>query len=45
MPTVLSMMMNYIKLKKAIPGPGSCGGMYTANTMACAIEAMGCLNQ
>ena len=27
--------------KKAIPGPGSCGGMYTANTMACAIEAMG----
>jgi dihydroxy-acid dehydratase len=25
----------------AIPGPGSCGGMYTANTMACAIEAMG----
>ena len=27
--------------KKAIPGPGSCGGMYTANTMASAIEAMG----
>ena len=27
--------------KKAIPGPGSCGGMYTANTMACAIEALG----
>jgi dihydroxy-acid dehydratase len=27
--------------KCAIPGPGSCGGMYTANTMACAIEAMG----
>jgi len=26
---------------KAIPGPGSCGGMYTANTMACAIEALG----
>jgi dihydroxy-acid dehydratase len=25
----------------AIPGPGSCGGMYTANTMACAIEALG----
>lgn len=23
----------------AIPGPGSCGGMYTANTMASAIEA------
>ena len=33
------------KLRKiescAIPGPGSCGGMYTANTMASAIEAMG----
>ena len=27
--------------KNAIPGPGSCGGMYTANTMACAIEALG----
>jgi dihydroxy-acid dehydratase len=27
--------------KCAIPGPGSCGGMYTANTMACAIEALG----
>ena len=26
---------------KACPGPGSCGGMYTANTMASAIEAMG----
>jgi dihydroxy-acid dehydratase len=25
----------------AIPGQGSCGGMYTANTMASAIEAMG----
>ena len=25
----------------SIPGPGSCGGMYTANTMACAIEALG----
>jgi len=25
----------------SIPGPGSCGGMYTANTMASAIEAMG----
>lgn len=23
------------------PGAGACGGMYTANTMACAIEAMG----
>jgi dihydroxy-acid dehydratase len=27
--------------RTAIPGPGSCGGMYTANTMATAIEAMG----
>ncbi|MCE9663198.1 dihydroxy-acid dehydratase [Halomonas sp. M5N1S17] len=27
--------------EKAIPGPGSCGGMYTANTMASAIEALG----
>jgi len=25
----------------AIPGPGSCGGMYTANSMASAIEALG----
>src|SRR5690606_33968670 len=25
----------------AIPGPGSCGGMYTANTMSSAFEAMG----
>ncbi len=34
-----------IELKRiedtAIPGPGSCGGMYTANTMASAIEALG----
>ncbi|MCS7299688.1 MAG: dihydroxy-acid dehydratase [Spirochaetia bacterium] len=27
--------------RKACPGPGSCGGMYTANTMAMAIEALG----
>ncbi len=27
--------------KYAIPGPGSCGGMYTANTMASAIDALG----
>ncbi len=27
--------------ERAIPGPGSCGGMYTANTMASAIEALG----
>ena len=28
-------------IKKACPGAGACGGMYTANTMASAIEAMG----
>ena len=37
--------MSLIEVKEiedtAIPGPGSCGGMYTANTMASAIEAMG----
>ena len=27
--------------KTSIPGPGACGGMYTANTMASAIEALG----
>ena len=27
--------------ENAIPGEGSCGGMYTANTMAAAIEALG----
>jgi dihydroxy-acid dehydratase len=27
--------------ERAIPGPGSCGGMYTANTMASAVEALG----
>ena len=27
--------------KNAIPGPGSCGGMFTANTMSAAIETMG----
>ncbi len=27
--------------RTAIPGPGSCGGMYTANTMASALEALG----
>jgi dihydroxyacid dehydratase/phosphogluconate dehydratase len=27
--------------KRACPGKGSCGGMYTANTMSSAIEAMG----
>src|SRR5262245_4001628 len=28
-------------LRRACPGAGACGGMYTANTMASAIEAMG----
>ncbi len=28
-------------IQKACPGAGACGGMYTANTMASAIEAMG----
>ena len=28
-------------ISKSCPGPGACGGMYTANTMASAIEAMG----
>ena len=28
-------------VKNACPGAGACGGMYTANTMASAIEAMG----
>ena len=28
-------------VKHACPGAGACGGMYTANTMACAIEALG----
>ncbi|KDO25842.1 dihydroxy-acid dehydratase [Saprolegnia parasitica CBS 223.65] len=28
-------------LRKACPGPGACGGMYTANTMATAIEVLG----
>ena len=27
--------------RHAIPGPGSCGGMYSANTMSAAFEAMG----
>ena len=28
-------------VRNACPGPGACGGMYTANTMAAAIEALG----
>ncbi len=30
-----------ISRRTRVPGPGSCGGMYTANTMASAIEALG----
>ncbi len=30
-----------LKVRRACPGAGACGGMYTANTMASAIEAMG----
>ena len=37
--------INAIQVKQieevALPGPGSCGGMYTANSMASAIEALG----
>ncbi len=28
-------------VRNSCPGAGACGGMYTANTMACAIEALG----
>lgn len=31
----------YATVRNACPGPGACGGMYTANTMASAAEAMG----
>lgn len=31
----------YDIIRNACPGPGACGGMYTANTMATAIESMG----
>ena len=38
--TVSETQLKFIE-RTAIPGPGSCGGMYTANTMASAIEALG----
>jgi dihydroxy-acid dehydratase len=38
--TISSKKLTQIE-SQAIPGPGSCGGMYTANTMASAIEALG----
>jgi dihydroxy-acid dehydratase len=38
--TVSEQQLRYVE-RTAIPGPGSCAGMYTANTMASAFEAMG----
>jgi dihydroxy-acid dehydratase len=38
--TVSERQLKFVE-RTAIPGPGSCAGMYTANTMASAIEAMG----
>src|SRR5271154_6848641 len=38
--TVSEQELKFVE-RTAIPGPGSCSGMYTANTMASAIEAMG----
>jgi len=38
--TVSEKQLKFVE-RTAIPGPGSCAGMYTANTMASAIEAMG----
>src|SRR5271167_2198775 len=38
--TVSEQQLKFVE-RTAIPGPGSCSGMYTANTMASAIEAMG----
>ena len=38
--TVSEQQLKFVE-RTAIPGPGACGGMYTANTMASAIEAMG----
>jgi dihydroxy-acid dehydratase len=38
--TVSELELKYVE-RTAIPGPGACAGMYTANTMASAIEAMG----
>jgi dihydroxy-acid dehydratase len=37
---VSEQQLNFVE-RTAIPGPGSCAGMYTANTMASAIEALG----
>jgi dihydroxy-acid dehydratase len=38
--TVSELELKFVE-RTAIPGPGACAGMYTANTMASAIEAMG----
>ena len=38
--TVSEQQLKFVE-RSAIPGPGSCSGMYTANTMASAIEALG----
>ncbi len=38
--TVSEHQLKFVE-RTAIPGPGSCAGMYTANTMASAIEALG----
>jgi dihydroxy-acid dehydratase len=38
--TVSEQQLQFVE-RTAIPGPGSCSGMYTANTMASAIEALG----
>jgi dihydroxy-acid dehydratase len=38
--TVTEQQLNFVE-RTSIPGPGSCSGMYTANTMASAIEALG----
>jgi dihydroxy-acid dehydratase len=38
--TVSEQQLHFVELT-SIPGPGSCSGMYTANTMASAIEALG----
>ncbi len=38
--TVSEQQLKFVE-RSAIPGPGACAGMYTANTMASAIEAMG----
>src|SRR5450755_2089636 len=38
--TISEQQLKFVE-RTAIPGPGACAGMYTANTMASAIEAMG----